>query len=156
MPPSENPFPTSTRSQIWTYLCDVLENDPTLKSAVNLFQLWQGRDEDLAEPCDEDCPVLRMTPVSSPGQWLDESTHSYRWTLKIDLGVIGTDVRTVMDFWAAVESALFTGNTVLDALVPYGLIQKTLSAAAFEPHLFGDAAGIRSTGSLTLHIRVDS
>jgi hypothetical protein len=154
--PRTNPFPKSTRTQVWEQLCLSLTTDPVLQSAVDTWQLWLGKEEDLLEPTDEDMPVLRMTPVSGQSGWLDESTHQFRWPLKLTLGVSGTDVRVMLDFWGAIEMALFTDNTVLELLYPFSVIQKTISSPSVEPKLWGDASGLMAEGVLTILMRITS
>lgn len=154
--PRINPFPQTTRTKVWDKLCNVLTNDPVLKSAVDTWQLWLGREEDLLEPSDEDMPFFRMTPASGPQGWLDEATHQFRWPIKINLGITSTDVRTMFDFWGAVETALFTDNVVLNQLYPFGVIQKTISSPAVEPRMWGEASGLAAEGHLSILMRITS
>ncbi len=153
-PPQDNPFPQGTLSQIWDVIATALQTDPVLQSAVNTMQFWSGDPADLAEPSDENMPFLRMTPMVGQSSWLDENAHQFRWPLKIELGIIGTDVRIMMDYWECLRRALFTGNTVLYQLYPFEVIQKTLTSPAVEPHLWGDASGLSATAMLSILLRL--
>lgn len=152
--PRSNPFPKSTRTQVWEQLVASLKGDPVLSTRVDTWQFWTGKEEDLEEPSDEDMPFLRMTPATGQQGWLDESTHQFRWPIKLTLGVSGTDVRVMLDFWGAIETALFTGNTVLNLLYPLGVIQKTISSPSVEPHLWGEASGLLATGMMSILMRI--
>lgn len=152
--PRSNRFPKSTRTQVWEQLVLSLTTDPVLHSAVDTWQLWLGKEADLLEPTDEGMPLFRMTPVAGPAGWLDETTHQFRWPIQIVLGVSGTDVRVMLDYWAAVEAALFTGNAVLNALYAYNVIQKTISSPAVEPRPWGEASGLVATGQINILMRI--
>ncbi len=155
-PPVDNPFPQGTLSQIWDVVSLALTTDPVLQSAVDTFQMWSGDPGDIATNTDENMPLLRMTPMTGPSGWLDENAHQFRWNLKLELGVLGTDVRVMFDFWDAIRRALFTGNTLLNALYPFQVIQKTLTSPATEPHLWGDASGLSAVAMLTILLRLDT
>jgi hypothetical protein len=156
MPPQTNPFPQGTLSQVWDLLVTALETDPVLQTTVSLFQTYRGETDDLLEPTDEDLPLFRMTPMPATSGWLDENAHQVKIPIKIELGISGTDVRTMFDFWECLRRALFTGNTVLNLLYPLQVIQKTLTTPAVAPRLFGEAAGIGAECILTILMRVDS
>ncbi len=133
-----------------------LETDPVLQSAVDTFQFWSGDPSDVATNTDENMPLLRMTPMSGQSGWLDENAHQFRWPLKIELGVNGTDVRLMFDFWDAIRRALFTGNTLLNQLYAFQVIQKTLTSPAVEPHLWGATSGLSAVAMLTILLRLDT
>jgi len=152
--PQFNPFPASTRSKVWDQLCLSLTTDPVLSTRVATWQLWTGSEEDLDEPTDEGVPLLRLTPAAGQQGWLDEGTHQFRWPIKLTLGVAGTDVRVMLDYWGAIETALFTDNTVLNLLYPFGVIQKAISSPAVEPRLWGEASGLAAEGHLSILMRI--
>jgi hypothetical protein len=157
MPPRSNPFPTSTLSQVWTTIVRALRSDPVLGSRVDSWCVFDGSDDDLAEPTDEDMPHLRLEPVAGQGGWLDENAHKVVVPIKLTLGVAGTDVTALFDFWDAIRAALFTGNAVLQKLYPLGVIQKTLTLPATEARRWGDGAlGLSAVGTLLITMRVDS
>lgn len=156
MPPTHNPWPQGTVSQVWDALCLALQTDPVLQSGVDTWQLWRDSPDDLIEPTDEDLPLFRMTPMPSSSGWLDENAHQLRIPIKIELGISGTDIRVMFDYWEALRRALFTGNTVLNILYEFQVIQKTLSTPAVAPRLFGESSGIGAECLLTVLMRVDS
>ena len=155
-PPQTNPFPTSPLSQIWDTVIDALQNDPTLHSAVNTWQVNRGDVDDLQLATDEDMPLFIMMPMSGQSQWLDEKAHQFRWPIRIQLGVLGTDARVMMDYWYAVHRALFTENTVLYTLYPFEVIQKSFTSPAVEPHLWGAVSGLSATAMLSILLRLHS
>ncbi len=155
-PPTNNPFPQGTLSQIWDVVRVALQTDPVLQSAVDTMQFWQGDENDLVEPTDENLPFLRMTPMVGQSKWLDENAHQFNWPIKLELGVAGTDCRVMFDYWEAIRRALFTGNTLLNTLYPFQVIQKTLTSPATEPHLWGDASGLSAVAILQILLRLDT
>ncbi len=155
-PPQDNPFPQGTLSQIWDALVLALSTDPVLQSAVDTMQFWSGDPSDLNVNTDENMPLLRMTPMSGQSSWLDEGAHQFRWPLKLELGITGTDVRVMMDYWECIRRALFTGNTLLNQLYAFQVIQKTLTSPAVEPHLWGATSGLSATAILSILLRLDS
>jgi hypothetical protein len=154
--PGDNPFPTSNLSNLWTVLVRSLRNDPVLQSAVGSWCVFDGSDDDLAEPSGDQMPHVRLEPVAGSGAWLDNNSHQYNLPIKVTIGVAGTDVTALFDAWEALRVALFTGNTLLNRLNPYGLIQKTLTVPATGVQTFGEATGLVGVGTLLLKIRVDS
>jgi hypothetical protein len=155
MPPqSPALFQTSNRSNIWNLLVQTLKTDPVLKNAVDTWQVYDGSEEATSEPTEEDLPLLRMTPSGGPMKWLDESDHQNDWRIKLSIGVEGTRFTDLADMWSQVEVALFNGNTLLNALIPFGVIQKTLSEAAIEPRLFGQKSGLAGEGLLIIRMRI--
>lgn len=155
-PPYSSPFPQSSPSAVWDILVGALRSDPILNRAVDTWQVMRGSEEDLLEPTDEDLPLLRLEPVLGSGRWLDENATEYTIPIRVTLGVAGTDVRVLWDFWDAVRNALFNGNTVLDSMYTQGVIQKTLSAPATEGRLFGEASGYAGIGMLNIKMRVNT
>ena len=159
MPPNTNPFPTTTRSQVWTTIVHWLKTDPILASRVDTWQTWDGSDDSLIEPTDENLPFLRMTLDAAGQKWLDEQTQQCTFAIAIDIGVDGTDITALLDMWGAVEAALFTTgpvNALLGALEPFQVIQKTITAPAIKPRLFGEATGLAARGVLTILMRINS
>jgi hypothetical protein len=156
MPPQTNPFPRSRLSDVFDVIANALQADPVLARAVNVWQIWDGSDESLAEPSDADMPFLRMTPDTGASSWLDENAHQLRWPIRFELGVSGTDVRQLIDFWDCLRVALFTGNTVLKLLYPYQVVQKTLTSPATKPQLWGEATGLMGVATLSILLRLDS
>ena len=154
--PYKSPFAPSKPSQVWDVLVGALQSDPTLKRAVDTWQVLDGRQEDTMAPGDEDMPLLRLEPVTGQGSWLDENAHQLIIPVKFTLGIVGTDVRILWDFWDAVRSALFTGNSVLNDMYKLGVIQKTISTPATAAALWGEASGLSGTGVITIKMRVDS
>ena len=156
MPPLTNPFPSSKLSDVWTTLVQALKTDPVLRSAVRGWCAFDGSDEDLAEPSEEDCPYLRLEPVQGSGAWYDENSHMITLPIKLTLGVVGADCTFLFDFWDATRAALFTGNTVINALLPFGCVSKTLTVPAVGATTWGEATGLAGVGTLLLKIRLDS
>lgn len=157
MPPlARSVFPASARSSVWMAVVAALQSDQVLHQAVDTWQVWSGSEEDTAEPTDNNLPLLRMTPAGGTQSWLDENTQQCRWNFEIEIGVEGTVITDLFDFWSQVEVALFTGNTVLNTLVTYGGIQKTITAPAVAPRMFGEKAGLAAKGVLTILMRINS
>jgi hypothetical protein len=156
MPPQSSRFKTSNLSRIWTTLTRSMRDDPTLRACVDSWCLFDGSDDDLMEPSEADCPHLRLEPVAGSGGWYDENSHMLNVPIKLTLGVTGTDFTAILDFWDAVRVALFTGNTLLNKLSPYGLVSKTLTVPAVGVATWGEASGLSAVGMLLLKIRVDS
>jgi hypothetical protein len=155
MPPAAPTlFPTSARSQVWTTIISTLQSDPVLHQAVDTWQVWDGSEEATTEPTEANLPLFRMEPASATQKWADEQTHNCLMTFKISIGVAGTDITDLFDFWSAVEVALFTGNTLLDALIPFGVIQKTITGPAITPRLFGQKAGLAAEAALSVLMRI--
>jgi hypothetical protein len=152
----KSPFPECMPTKVWRQIIRSLRSDPVLKRGVDTWQIWSGEEEDTAEPTESNLPLLRITSGNIQGQWNDENSHQYTWQIKIEIGVEGTDETHLLDFWDAIRAALFTGNTVLNALYPYGVIQKTITGAGAAPRMFGQQAGLASEGALTIKMRVDS
>ncbi len=101
-------------------------------------------------------PLLVITPDAGPSGWLDENAHKFLWTLRIELGINGTDVRIMMDYWECIRRALFTGNALLNQLYPFEVIQKTLTTPATKPVLWGQTSGISATCTLAILLRLHS
>jgi hypothetical protein len=156
MPPLANPFPQTTRSQVWDTLIAYLKADPVLSPRVDTWQTWDGSDDSIAEPTDEDLPFVRITPRTGQQKWLDENAQGYRFAIDFDLGIGGTDIRAAFDFWGAFESCLFNGNFLLDQLYAFQVIQKTVTAPNFTPRLFGEASGIAVKVTLEIYMRINS
>jgi hypothetical protein len=157
MPPQRrSPFPQSARSAIWNQIVAALRNDPVLHMAVDTWQLWDGSEEATVEPTEENLPLLRMTPSGGTQKWLDENAQQCTMNLTIDIGVEGTTITDVFDFWSQVEVALFTGNAVLERLYTNGAIQKTITSPAITPRMFGAKAGLAAQGVLTILMRINS
>ena len=149
-------FPTSPISTLWRAIVSALQTDPVLGAQIELWQVWQGEDIDLVDVTSDNLPFLRITPKSSPQDWLDEAAAQITFTLEIKIGVSGTDVTALFDAWHAVHTALFTGNTVLNALYPLGVIQKTITQAAIVPAVYDGASGLEGTGLLRIKTRINS
>lgn len=154
--PRTSPFPVGNPSQVWDQLVLALRTDPVLHRAVDTWQVFDGSSEDLLEPTGEDLPLLRLEPSPGSGRWLDENASEFTIPIKFTLAVQGTDIRVLWDFWDAVRAALFTGNTVLNAMYAFGVIQKTMTAPACEGRRFGEASGLAGTGVIQIKMRVNS
>ena len=101
MPPLQRSiFPLTQRSQVWTTIVDALQLDPVLHSAVDTWQVWDGSEVSMMEPTEENLPLLRMTPNGGSQRWLDENSQECTWNLDIEIGVLGMDAPTLLDFWA--------------------------------------------------------
>jgi hypothetical protein len=157
MPPqTRSPFPSSARSAVWYQVVQALRGDPVLKHAVDTWQVWDGTEEATVVPTEENLPLLRMTPAGGWQKWLDENAQQCSMDLKIEIGVEGTDITQLFDFWSQVEVALFTGNTLLNQLYVNGAIQKTITSPAMTPRMFGEKAGLAAEGTLTILMRINS
>lgn len=156
MPPIVDKFKTSNLSNVWTTLVGALKADPTLQSCVEGWCVFDGSDDDLMEPSEEDCPYLRLEPVQGTGGWYDENSHMILVPIRMTLGIVGTDATELFDFWDAIRAALFTGNTLINKLLPYGCVSKTLTVPAVGLATWGEATGLSGVGTLLLKIRVDS
>jgi hypothetical protein len=150
----KSPFPSCAESSVWLAIVNALQTDPILKSAVDTWQVWSNREQDTAEPTEENLPLCRVTSGNVSSRWLDESCHESDWQIEIEIGVEGCDQTHILDFWAAIVRALFTGNTLLNKLVPFGVIQKSIVAAAASPRMFGQKSGLAAKGALLVKMRV--
>jgi hypothetical protein len=156
-PPAKRcPFPQSTRSQVWLALCQSLQGDPVLHGAVDTWQLWDGSEDSTMEPTEENLPLFRMTPVSGNQRWLDENAQECVMLLKVECGVEGLVLTDILDYWAAIEAALFTGNILLNILYPFQVIQKTITTPAVGIKMFGAKSGLAAEGVLTIRMRINS
>lgn len=156
MPPQTDRFKTSTLSNVWVTLTRWLRADPVLQSCVESWCLFDGTDTDLMEPSEEDCPHFRLEPVQGSGSLYDENAHMIVLPIRMTLGVVGTDCTELFDMWDAVRAALFTGNTLINTLLPFGCVSKVLTVPAVGVALWGEATGLSGVGTLLLKIRVDS
>jgi len=151
-----SPFPLTARSQVWTTLIAWLQADNVLHQAVDTWQVWSGRESDTAVPTEEDLPLVRLTPAPGSQVWLDENTQQCNWPIKVEIGIEGTDLTHLLNFWGAIETALFTGNNLLNALIPFGVIQKTITTPSLAPKMFGEKSGLAGEGVLLLKMRIAS
>jgi hypothetical protein len=158
LPPlPQRPFPTSSLTQVWSTVIGWLKRDPILHAAVDTWQVWDGSSESTDAPTEESLPLIRITPATGGGFWLDENSHELTLSMTIYLAVEGTDITLIFDFWMAVMVALFTGNTLLNQLYAFSVISKTMTAPAFSPpRPWGEKAAIDSTATLQVRMRVNS
>ncbi len=157
MPPLDRSvFPDSARSKVWRTVVGALKSDPTLQSAVDTWQTLDNSAESLMTPTEENLPLVRITPAGGGQGWLDENAQQSDLLIKIEIGVPDCDTTFLFDMWSYLESVLFNGNTLLNALEPFGVIEKVITSPAFLPRLFGGKAGLAGEGILRIKMRINS
>jgi hypothetical protein len=121
----------------------ILETDPQLMTATELFLSWKGNVEDLWDPAVNTCPFLRISPGGLPSGWETEGQHRMPMAVSIEAAVAGSDRKQMLRYWGAVRNALWPVN---DPIRQAAIQAKTIAAKISRPILSAPAYGVIEVG----------
>jgi hypothetical protein len=139
-------FPNSARSTAWTTAIAILKGNPVLQREVATWRVWSGLPSDIEPFSVDQAPWLKITPHPDEMGFLTNQDHKANFLLNVELGVGGTDVTDIMDFWSAVEASFYPNTSTARAPLDTRLTAVGIYAVEFI------RAGwdVRNTGGIPL------
>jgi hypothetical protein len=150
-------FPKCAHRQVRDRLYAKIRADATLAANVRTWQLLTNKPADLTPWTGNMLPALRITLEGSAEGWSTVHSQKVPLVLRIDLGIAGHDEGDILDYWAAVQNAVFAGYaTFLGDLKTSGLLVTSISvmAPAYDSQLIEGAKAQSATGRIKVALEV--
>lgn len=105
-------LPPSPRRRVFRRIVQQVRNDPLLRRACRTILAWEGEPNSARELTQANSPGIRLTPSCGPDVW--GSPEAFRGWLFVDVDLLlpGMDVGDMLDFWWAIERALYPADHV--------------------------------------------
>lgn len=100
-------LPPSPRRLVFRRIVLQLRNDPILKRLPLTVLAWEGRPDDGRDLTLAEAPIIRLTPSFGPDTWAFPDAMKGTMFIDTDIGLPGTDVGDMLDFWVAMMRALY-------------------------------------------------
>jgi hypothetical protein len=139
-------FPTSSRRAAWESFVGTLKSDPVLKREVKTWKTWSGDPKDSEDFSIGQEPYLRLTPHPDQSHFVDTQSQQADILVDVDCAIAGTNVSQSMDFWSAIETALYPKSAVARAAINARLRGLGIQSVEF---LMG-AWGVKNEGGQVL------
>lgn len=150
-------FPQSPRCAVFRALEGLIRHDPVIAANVRTIWSWTGLPTDDDPPTIAMCPWMRISPAHGPDDWRFPEAFTGYLFLQVELMVAGYDADDLMNFWWAVQRAIYpkdqaaktTNIAALRAAGAYpGTAEFTLIPAPVQP----DSNFQQATGQIRIQI----
>jgi hypothetical protein len=124
-------FPKSARRAAWETFVSVIKNDPILRREVTTLKYWSGDPKDAEGFASGMLPYLRLTPKPEESMFLDTRSQQADILVDVEAAMTGTNISDGLDFWEAIERALYPADPTAFAAVDARLKGVGIQAVEF-------------------------
>jgi hypothetical protein len=131
-------LPPDKRSIVFRAVEFVLKTDLALATVVRNWRSWEGdTGKDTQPPAFDLCPMIRISHGEVELERLALELYKIPIPIVIEAFSPGTAQEDLMDFWGAVENALFSGKVMANGET----VQTYLSRSVLDPATGNPAGG---------------